>query len=158
ADALGWMSDIYRLHGTFGVAPPHEVMPRAKEYALRALTLDPNLAEAYATLGDVQAQYERDFERARESWNRALEIDPRNTRARCERALWLVETGTIPGEDSESEVRRAVENDPLNAWAIAMLSLLLGIAGRDEESVVIADRAFDVDQGNFFAQWNCMRA
>jgi serine/threonine-protein kinase len=158
AEALGWLSDTYRLHGTFSVAPPHEMMPRAKETALRALALDPNVAEAYATLADVQAQYEHDFAAAERSWRRTFELDPRHTRARCERALWLIESGKLAVEESEREIREAVADDPLNAWAIGMLSLLCGMTDRHDESIAAGHAAVEIDPGNFFAQWNRMRA
>jgi serine/threonine-protein kinase len=160
AEALGWLSDTYRLHGTFSVGAPHQMMPRAKACALRALAIDPNVADAYATLADVQAQYERDFVSAEATWRRALELDPRHTRARCERALWMIgaPAGAMSFEESAREICAAVADDPLNAWAIAMRSLLFGVMEKHDESIASAHEAVEVDPNNFFAQWNRMRA
>ena len=51
ADVFAMMSDSFRSLGAYGVRPPAEMMPRAKAAAERALSLDPNQAEAHATLG-----------------------------------------------------------------------------------------------------------
>jgi tetratricopeptide (TPR) repeat protein len=55
------------------------------------------------------------------------------------------------------EVRRAVQDDPLNAWVGGMNSYILGIAGKHEESIAEAQRSLDLDPDSFFAHWNVMR-
>ncbi len=158
ADALGLMSDSYRLMGTYGMRPFDEVMSKARAAAERALAIDPDVAEAHATLADVEAEYDRDYASATRSWERALTLDPRHIRARCERALWSLAFGGMSADEAVAEVGRAVSDDPLNSWAMAMQSFLLGLAGRHEESVVAARRAVELDAGSYFAQFNLMRS
>jgi len=158
ADALAWMSDAYRNQATFGMAPSAEVMPKARESAERALAIDPNQAEAHATLADVEAQYDRDWARASRSWQRALEIDPRLTRARCERAMWSFGFGGFAIEQTVADIEDAVADDPLNTWAAGMLSMALNMQGKHEDSVAAARRAVEVDPGSFFAQFNLLRS
>jgi serine/threonine-protein kinase len=157
-DALAWMSDAYRNQATFGMAPSAEVMPRAREAAERALALDPNQAEAHATLADVEAQYDRDWARAARSWERALALDPRLTRARCERAMWSFGFGGFTIERAVAGIADAVADDPLNAWAHGMHSMILNMQGREEESVAAARRGVEVDPSSFFAQYNLLRS
>jgi serine/threonine-protein kinase len=158
ADALAWMADNHRLRGTFGMAPFDEVMPKAKAIAQRALAIDPNVAEAHATLADVEAQYDRDYTRANSSWERALTLDPRHIRARCERALWSLCFGGFDGEQAADEVERAVAEDPLNAWAVGMHSVLQGLAGHYNEGIDSARRAVELDAGSFFSHWHMVRS
>ncbi len=158
AEALAWLSDSYRLMGTFGAAPFSEVMPRAKAMAQRALAIDPDLAEAHATLADVEAQYDRDFPRAALSWKRAFAADPRHVRSRCQRAISGLRFGALTADAAVEETRQAVSDDPLSAWVAGMHSWLLGYAGRHDESIAEAERGVEIDADSFFAQWNLMRA
>lgn len=158
AEPLAWLADSYRLLGTFGVLPSGDVMPKAKQLALQALALDPEVPEADATLADIELQYERNWPLAAASWERALTLDPRHVRGRCERALWGHGFGVFTAEEAESAVRLALANDPFNAWAISQLSFMLGFAGRHDESLREADRAFEIDPESFLAQWSHMRA
>ncbi len=157
AEAMAWLSDSYRLKGTFGEAPFSEVMPKARSIAERALAIDPDLAEACATLASVAEQYDRDFKRADPLWDRALAIDPRHARARAQRALWGLTRGRFIADEAIAETARAVQDDPLNAWVGAMHSHVMGFAGRHAESVAEAERAYGLDEDSFFAHWNLMR-
>jgi serine/threonine-protein kinase len=158
AEAMAWLSDSYRLMGTFGVAPFAEAMPRAKKLAERALQIDPELAEAWVTLASIEEQYERDFARARELWVRALTVDPRHSRGRAQRAFWGYCHGAFSADEASSEMMRAVQEDPLNAWLGGMRSHLLGFLGKHAESLAEAERAFKLEPDSFFAHWNLMRA
>jgi eukaryotic-like serine/threonine-protein kinase len=55
---------------------PAEVMPRAKEAALLAVALDPNLGSAHVRLGYVRLFYDWDWSAAEREYRRALEINP----------------------------------------------------------------------------------
>jgi len=157
AEALAWLSDSYRLQSIFGVAPFGEIMGKAKATAERALAIDPNQAEAYATLACVAEQYEWNFELAGRHYARALEIDPRHSRARGQRALWGYIRGAFSEEQAFGEMRRAVAEDPLNAWIGAMHSYILGFAGRHRESIAESERSVALDRDSFFARWNLIR-
>ncbi len=157
AEPLASLSDSYRLLGVFGAAPSAEVMPRSKALAERALAIDPRLAEAWATLAAVEEQYERNFERSDSLYARALEFEPRNATTRAQWALWRVIRGAMLDEVALVELRRAVQDDPLNAWVGGMYSYLLGILGRHEESIVEAERSMGLDAESFFAHWNLVR-
>jgi serine/threonine-protein kinase len=158
ADALAWLSDSYRLLGTFGNASAAETMTRARELALRAIALDPNQAEAWTTLACVEEQFEWNFHRAGELWAKALTIDPGHARGRSQRALWGVARGSYTVETARAEMHRALRDEPLNEWVLAMASHVMGFIGDDEESLVHAERAHQLDPDSFFAHWNLMRA
>ncbi len=153
ADALAWLADSYRLLGTFTIVPPAKVMPQAQGLAQRALSLDPRLAEAYATIADVEAQYNRAYPKAVEAWKLALDCDPKHVRARCERAHWGHGFGLWTIEESLAEIRQAITDEPLNAWAGGMHSMLLAFARRHEESIREGHRAHQLDKESFFAHW-----
>jgi len=158
AEPLASLSDSFRLMGTFGVAPFAEVMSKAKALAERALAIDPRLGEAWATLAAVEEQYDRNFAHSDTLYERALELEPRNATTRAQWALWRCMRGAIPDEEALGHLRRAVQDDPLNAWVGGMNSYILGIVGRHEESISEAERSVALDAESFFARWSLMRA
>jgi tetratricopeptide (TPR) repeat protein len=123
----------------------------------QSIAIDPEQAEAWTTLACVEEQYEWKFALAETHWKRALAIDPRHARARSQRALWAFVRGAMPVAEARGETRRAVEDDPLNSWVVAMHSYLLGLGGWPEESILEAERAVSLDADSFFSQWNLMR-
>ena len=158
AEALAWLADSYRLMGVFGTSPFAEVMPKSKALAERALAIDSGLAEAWSTLAAVEEQYERNFARSQTLYDHALEVDPRNSRARAQRTLWRAIRGAISIDVALAETQRAVQDDPLNAWVGGMHSQILGIVGEHERSIAEAERSIELDPDSFFAHWNVMRS
>jgi serine/threonine-protein kinase len=157
AEALGLLSDCYRLMATFGVAPPAAATLKAKELAERAIAIDPGQAEPWATLACVEEQYEWNFALADAHWKRALALDPRHARARSQRALWAYFRGALSADVARAEAKRAVDDDPLNSWVVAMHSYMLGLGGWHQESLLEAERAVSLDADSFFSQWNLLR-
>ena len=158
AEALAWLADSYRLVGVFGAAPAAEVMPKAKAMAERALAIDEGLGDAWATLGALTEQFDWNYAESDRLYARALGTEPRNSRARSQRALWRMLREAMPDEEALAEVRRAVQDDPLNAWVGGMLSYALGVAGRHDESLAEAERSVALDAESFFAHWNIVRS
>jgi tetratricopeptide (TPR) repeat protein len=66
--------------------------------------------------------------------------------------------GAIAVPEAMAEMRRAVEDDPLNSWVGGMSSYMLGIAGLHDESMAEAERSFHLDEDSFFAHWNLLRS
>jgi serine/threonine-protein kinase len=158
AEAMGLLSDSYRLMATFGITPPEAATQKAKNLAEQAIAIDPDLAEAWSTLACVAEQYEWEFALSEQHWQRALALDPRHARARAQRALWGFMRSTLSAAVTCAEVRRAVDDDPLNSWVVAMHSYALGLAGRHADSLAEAERSVALDPESFFPQWNVMRA
>jgi DNA-binding winged helix-turn-helix (wHTH) protein/tetratricopeptide (TPR) repeat protein len=114
--ALAWtgLADCLALEGSmeYGIAPPNDVMPKAKAAAETALKFDPDLAEAHASLGLVLWQYEWRRDVAERELRTALEKDPGCAAARQWLAEMLAEQGQA--EEAGRELRRAREVDPLS--------------------------------------------
>jgi len=61
--------------GEYGFRAPSEVMPKAKEAALRALSFDDSVAEAHLSLAMVKFRFEWDWEGAEKHLKRAIELN-----------------------------------------------------------------------------------
>ena len=73
---LGWAYSF--LGSEYGSREPNDVYPMAKEAALRAITLDANLADARNLYADILTWYDWDFIAAEREYLKVIEIDPLN--------------------------------------------------------------------------------
>ncbi len=78
AAAHAGLAETYALLGSIGYdgMPPHAAMPNARQAALEALRLQPELAEGHSALGIVKLLYDWDFAGAEASLTCALRFDP----------------------------------------------------------------------------------
>jgi serine/threonine protein kinase/Tfp pilus assembly protein PilF len=104
------LADSYALGVDYSEAPVSVGLSRAKEEALRALSLDDSLAEAHASLAWVAFIHEWDWETAGREYRRAIELDPRYPSARQWYAWYLIAMGRTA--ESLAEGRQAVALDP----------------------------------------------
>jgi TolB-like protein/Tfp pilus assembly protein PilF len=115
AAAFAGLAHCYTSMGFFGILVPTEAFPTAKEAALTALKLDPDLADAHVSLGIVLANYEWNWKAADHEYRRALELNPNSEGAHEWIALLLLATGRT--DEALAESRRAVELSPLGRVA-----------------------------------------
>ena len=106
------LADSYMLMGNYGFLPVGEAAAKAKDAARRALTLDPELGEAHASLGLILASHDWDFPGAEREFRRALELNPSHASARLWYGLLLVDLGRV--DEARDQFHRGVESDPLN--------------------------------------------
>lgn len=87
--------------------------------ALKALELDPNLAEAHASYGFYKLFHEWDWQGAEESFKKAIELNPNYATAHH----WMAQVLTIQGrhEEAKAAMRRALEINPRSHNFIADL-------------------------------------
>ncbi len=113
---------------------PKDFRPRAKQAALKALEVDPNLAEAHASLGRILYDYEYDFAGAERSFKRAIELDPNYASAH----QWYSDLLSVSSRHDEAvrEITKAVELDPYSEIINWVMPEILRRAGRVEEANV----------------------
>src|ERR1041384_1613685 len=85
--AYSGLADAYTLIPVYTRESAREYMPKAKEAALKALTLDDKLAEAHASLGQITDYYDYDFITGERELRRAIELNPNYATAH----QWLLE-------------------------------------------------------------------
>ncbi len=112
APAYAGLAACYGLFGFFSFQPPREVMPAAKEAALRALEIDGGLAEAHASLAGILKSYDWDWDAAEQEYVRALELSPNYATGHHYYADFLSAMGRP--QEAIREIRIAQELDPLS--------------------------------------------
>jgi TolB-like protein/Tfp pilus assembly protein PilF len=106
------LADTYALIAAYTTEPARDVMPKAKEAALKALALDDKLAEAHASLGQITSYYDYDFVTAEREYRRAIDLNPNYAPAH----QWFAEhlAAMRRNDEALAEIRRALELDPMS--------------------------------------------
>jgi TolB-like protein/DNA-binding SARP family transcriptional activator len=108
-----------------------EFYPKAKAAALRALELDPNEAQAHASLGFVLFNHEWDWVGAERSIRRALELDSNSYNWIY--ALFLFAAGRY--DEAVTQYQRAQERNPLSQLLKGQLAYAYSCIGRHDEAL-----------------------
>ena len=112
--AYASVAEVYTLFSTgFDILPSKDAMPKARKAAQKALELDPNLAEAYVSLGLVALSYDWDREATKQYFHQAIELNPNSASAH----QWIEFYWTYMEADPDTAIahlERAQELDPLN--------------------------------------------
>jgi tetratricopeptide (TPR) repeat protein len=122
--ALAW-AEVSRAHsncGGYGWETTFEGYRKAREAALRAIELAPEMPEGYLRLSGVQRLYDWDWNGAEASTRRALELAPGNQEVMRSMAGLLHLLGRY--EEAERLYRTALEMDPLSSAAYRALALV----------------------------------
>ncbi|HYO64052.1 MAG TPA: tetratricopeptide repeat protein [Pyrinomonadaceae bacterium] len=110
--AYSGLADSYVAYDFYGILPPWEISPKAKDAAIQALSIDDTLAEAHTSLACVKMMYERDWAGAEREFRRAVELDPTYAHAHNWYAHFLMAMGRI--EESFAQSQMALRLDPLD--------------------------------------------
>ncbi|MBZ0112125.1 MAG: winged helix-turn-helix domain-containing protein [Thermoanaerobaculia bacterium] len=131
--ALAWsaLADAHLLSVGYLMRPTgHE---DAQQALATALALDPDLAQAHASLGLLYTSRDQDWSRAEVAYLRAIELEPSYVTAQ----QWYSEMLALTGRYAEAvdRARIAVDLDPLSPLVHAALAQRLSAAKRYREAV-----------------------
>jgi serine/threonine protein kinase/Tfp pilus assembly protein PilF len=114
------LSNTYHILPFNADAAPQSVFPKAKEAALKAIQLDPQLGEAHSSLALVLAQYDWDWTEAEREHKRAIEMSPNSPNA----LMYYAELLSLQGRSDEAiaAATRGRELDPVSGAVGLQLS------------------------------------
>jgi TolB-like protein/DNA-binding winged helix-turn-helix (wHTH) protein len=93
-----------------GMPRPRDMMPKARGFALKALSLDDTLAYAHSTLGIIELLYDWDWSAAEKEFKRTVELNPNNVWAHEWHSRLLVTSGRT--EEAMAEAKQSLGLDP----------------------------------------------
>lgn len=153
--SLAWagIADAHTVLAYFGGVPPSASKPHALTAASKALQLDPSSAAAHTAFACASLLYENDRDLAGREFERALELNPQYVQGRAWYALFYLQWARGEFEQGIAEARRALECDPLSAYATMILAACLFTAGTSDEGLMVARLAVERDPESFVARW-----
>jgi eukaryotic-like serine/threonine-protein kinase len=131
-----------------------EMMPLAKDAALKAVALDYELAEAHTSLAAILRKYDFDWAGAERHYKRAIELNPNYPTAHQWYGELLISEGRF--DEGLAEVRRALELDPLSLITNLSLGLGLRVSRRYDEAIAQLQKTLELDPN--FADANAFLA
>ncbi len=135
------LADNYAYMGSV-VMPEKEAIAKEKEFAQRALALDPELAEAHMSLAlALVAAY--DWRNGLKEFDRALELNP-NLAFAYELQAWTL-NGLGRFDEAIAKTRKAVELDPLNPFFQMSLSFYQYWARQYDDAIAQARKTLAMD-------------
>ena len=133
--------------------PSAEVMPKAKEYAQKALSLDESLAHAHTTLAAILFYGDWDWEGADREFNRALTLNPNDAEAHRMYAVFLAAMTRFEQADGEIRITQAL--DPLSAYNDVAGGWTLYCARKYEQAAQQCQKALELEP-NFDSSHACL--
>ena len=92
-----------------------EAIFKSKNAALKAIEIDPELGEAYASLSNILSAFEWNFKEAEENLQKAIELNPKYTTAYEWKAFLLGQMARY--DEAISSSKQAVELEPFSLTA-----------------------------------------
>ena len=127
------IADAYGILGVYSFMPPHQAYPRARAAANKALEIDPELGEVYASLGWIAMWYDRDFPVAESHFLKAIQMRPDYPEAHMWYGNLLFCTGRF--DEAVREMRKGKELEPLEPAPATHVGWALYFARRFDESI-----------------------
>jgi len=147
ADTYYWLSS----YGSYAAADTFDVRQDAID---KALAINPELGEAYASLGILQRSRDLNAE-AEGSFRKAIELSPNYATAYHWYSFYLSFDPERRGEALEYG-KKAVELNPHSSVIGTNLAQVYDLMGDDELAVAVIDKVLDIDPG--FAYAHLVRA
>jgi tetratricopeptide (TPR) repeat protein len=139
--AITGLSLSYLLLPEYGNYLPSDGYLKAKQYALRALAIDPDLAEARTSLAQVRRRYDWNWAASEREYRRALELDPNYAMAHHWYGYDMMCMGHY--EKAIQMIERAHDLDPLSLVINRNLGQVYYRSGQYERGKEILQGVYD---------------
>jgi serine/threonine-protein kinase len=138
------LADLNITRAIYGLAPAREAMERAREHCLEALEIDPRLADARVSLGQIRAYFDWDWEGAEAEYSQAVALDPRYAFA------WAAWAGTVLTplgrfDEALAHYDTALQIDPVSLPVNASRGVCLFLARRFEDAEAQLRSTLEID-------------
>jgi serine/threonine protein kinase/Tfp pilus assembly protein PilF len=136
------LADAYLVLPEYGSMAPSVAAPRTKEALTKALEIDPELAEAHASLGLMKQNFEWDWVGAEKEFRRATELNSNYPTAHHWFGLFLCQMKR--NDEGIREGRLAQTLDPLSPIINTSLGVTLMSAGEYGNGFELLKRTFEL--------------
>ena len=127
----------------YGSVDPKVAYPQARASAMRALELDPDLAEGHAVLSNILQTYDWNWVTAEKGYKRAIQLNPNYATAHYHYSYLLAERARF--DEAIHEATEALSRDPMSALLNAGLAFVLLLARKYDRCITQAMTAIEVD-------------
>ena len=141
--AYAGLADCYIIYGSWAWLSSNESFPESKKAALKALEIDPLLAEAHNALAFDTFAYDWDCQGAEKGFKHALELNPNYAVGHQFYSEYLGPVGRF--DEAFIEIRRAQELDPLSLMINAVAGKIYFFAGKYDKAIEQLQKTLETD-------------
>jgi tetratricopeptide (TPR) repeat protein len=145
AEAHAWASLAHWVPSIWGYARPGESFPKARPAASKAMALDETLAMAHVSVGWIALAYDWEWQKAKESFERACELNPNDPEAYNGLAWYLSIAGRF--DEAIEMMKTAVKLDPLSQEFNNNLAWMYSDSGQVERAIEQREKALELAPG-----------
>jgi TolB-like protein len=143
ADPYTGLADTYGLYPFYNFGTADVAMPRAKEYAQKAINLNPNTAGANTSLAFVLYTYEHEWELAEEHFKKAIQLNPNYPTGHHWYGMYLIHMGRA--DEAIPLLIKGTQLDPKAMIIKNGLSIAYWCAGQKQMALKTVDTQFQID-------------
>ncbi|MEO5817326.1 MAG: protein kinase [Gemmatimonadaceae bacterium] len=137
------MAEVHFLYTMYDAVVPRVGVPKARMAALRALALDPNLAEALIVLSNASLFYDWNHAETLRLIERAMRLKRSDPLVHSAHAFYLASLGRH--EEAIERATYASELDPLGVLASGNRAIVSYLGSRFEDAVAYCESTLDND-------------
>ena len=144
------IADAYSMLCQYGFLKYDDGYPKARSNVLDAITRNPNLAEAYTSLGWIQFAYEWKLKDSEENYRKAIKLNPKIAQAHQWLGLNLQTQGRL--QEANKSLMEGLALDPNHPVININLSMNNLMLGNLEEAEQFAMKTGNINP-SFFDYW-----
>jgi TolB-like protein/Tfp pilus assembly protein PilF len=155
AAAYDGLSDSYALLALRGIVPAKEAFPKAKAAATKALEIDPDLGEAYASLAHVRL-HDWDWSALENDFKQAIHLNPGHAIAYHWYSEYLLALGR--SDEAVKMMKKAHEIDPISPVINSALGSTYYLARMYDKAIEQFLQGLEIHPQHFLIHYNLGRA
>ncbi len=137
------IADVFNILGMWAFVQPDEAAATSRKALERALAIDPELGDAYCSLGFLSFTRDHAYQAADEYLRRGIELNPSNSFAHGWYAIYL--SSVRRDQEAVAEARKATSLDPLFSLLKAIEGIVTALAGEVGRGREILERAIELN-------------
>ncbi len=149
AEAYAWVSLAHWFPSIWGYSRPEESFPKARSAASRAMALDETLAMAHVSVGWIALAYDWDWQKAKESFERARELNPSDPYVYQGLGWYLDMAGRF--DEAIDAMQTAVKLDPLSPVLNNHLAWMYSASGQVKRAIEQRKKTLELATGFMIA-------
>jgi len=154
--AYAGLADTWAVLPGYSAFPADSAYGLAEEAAKRAIELNSNIAEGYASLGLIQMNLEKPID-AEQSFKTAIALNPGYSWGHTWYSNLLGQMGR--NDESLEQLEIAYELDPLSIVNLINLASKIARKGETERATKLLDRALEIEQNvKIYSQYSSIMA
>jgi TolB-like protein/DNA-binding winged helix-turn-helix (wHTH) protein len=156
APAYAGKSEAYGWAAGLSILPSDDVLPKARDAALKALQLDDTLSQAHHSMGWVNYALDWNFAAAEAQFKRAIELNRNDVTAHLWYGMFLAQRGRV--NESLEEMKHAEQLDPISLMTNALSATPYLVARNYDAAIAKANQVLLMDPASGVGHWILLTA